>query len=60
MIGLRFFFTVLIGLQFSPAERAYLVEAKAQQTQVRSIISNFEGKFGKKVSKSQDLQEVSN
>ena len=53
MFLLELLFTVLVGLQFSPAERAYLVESVAQQNQMKAILTSFEGKFGKKVSRSQ-------
>ena len=53
MFLLKLLFSVLVGLQFSPAERAYLVESVAQQNRIKSILTSFEGKFGKKVSRSQ-------
>ena len=53
MITFKLLFTVLVGLQFSPAESAYLVESVSRQNHWKVTIASFEGKFGKKVSKSQ-------
>ena len=54
MIDLKILIMVLLGLQFTSEERAFLVEAKAkQQVNNKSIMSSFKGKFGKEVSKSQ-------
>jgi hypothetical protein len=49
MIHFHLLLTVLVGLQFSPAERAFLVESVIQNNRWKTPLKYFEGKLYKYV-----------
>ena len=53
MFFLQCIFTALVGLQFTPAEGAFVVESVIQQKHWKLTKGTFTNKFGKEISKSQ-------